>query len=75
MTTMVQVRNVPESLVAELKSRAAAQSLSLSDYLRQRLEEFAAEPSLSEVLDRLTARPRRNLSVPAAELLGEARSE
>lgn len=38
---MVQVRHVPEGLVAELKSRVAAQSLSLSDYLRQRLEEFA----------------------------------
>lgn len=73
MTVMVQVRNVPDDVVAALKSRAAAERLSLSDYLALRLEEMAREPTLEELLDQLTKRPRRDLGVTAAELLDEVR--
>jgi plasmid stability protein len=72
---MVQVRNVPEDLVVELKARAAARRMSLSDFLLERLSEFAAEPTLDEVLDRLTSRPRRALGTTGAELVREARAE
>ena len=33
MGTMVQIRNVPEALHRQLKSRAALAGMSLSDYL------------------------------------------
>lgn len=72
---MVQIRNVPDGVVHELKARAAAQRMSLSDFLLVRLREIAEEPPLDEVLDRLAALPRRELGVTAAELVGEARSE
>jgi antitoxin FitA len=72
---MVQIRNVPDDLVHELKARAAAQRMSLSDFLLVRLSEIAEEPALDDVLDRLGELPRRNLGVSAAELVGEARSE
>lgn len=72
---MVQIRNVPDELVRELKTRAAAHRMSLSDFLLARLGEIAAEPRLDEVLDRLAALPRRDLGVTAAELVDEARSE
>lgn len=75
MSTMVQIRNVPDDLVAELKARAAAHRMSLSDFLLARLGDIADEPTLDEVLDRLAALPRRDLGVSAAELVGEARSE
>ena len=75
MTMMVQVRNVPEDLVAELKARAAARRLSLSDFLLERLSELAAEPTLDEALARLSTRPRRDLGVTGAELVAEARAE
>lgn len=75
MPTMVQIRNVPDVLVHELKARAAAQRMSLSDFLLARLAEFAAEPALDDVLDRFAALPRRDLGVSAAELVAEARSE
>ncbi|MGH3851095.1 MAG: FitA-like ribbon-helix-helix domain-containing protein [Pseudonocardiaceae bacterium] len=75
MTTMVQIRNVPDGLVRELKARAAAHRMSLSDFLLARLGEIAKEPALDEVLDRLAALPRRDLGVTAAELVDEARSE
>ena len=75
MTLMVQIRNVPDEVVAELKARAARRRLSLSDFLLQRLAEIVAEPPLDEVLGRLASRPRRELSVSASELLDEARAE
>ena len=73
MSTMVQIRNVPDEIVAELKVRAAQRRLSLSDFLLEHLRELVATPTLDEVLDRLDARPRRDLGVPAAELLREER--
>lgn len=72
---MVQVRNVPDELAQELKARAAAERLSLSDYLLARLDEIAARPRMEDVLERLASRPRRDLGVSAAELLAEARDE
>jgi plasmid stability protein len=75
MTVMVQVRNVPEDVVDELKARAAARRLSLSDFLLERLQEIAAEPTLDEVLERLSARPRRQLRASVVDLLDEARAE
>lgn len=75
MPTMVQIRNVPDELVHELKARAAAHRMSLSDFLLGRLGEIAQEPALDDVLDRLSALPRRDLGVRAAELVDEGRSE
>lgn len=75
MSTMVQIRNVPDRLLHELKARAAANRMSLSDFLLVRLGEIAEEPALDDVLDRLAALPRRDLGVTAAELVSEARSK
>ena len=74
MSVMVQIRNVPDELARELKARAAAQRMSLSDYLLSRLTLIAAEPPLDDVLARLAALPRRDLGVTGAELVAEARS-
>lgn len=75
MTVMVQVRNVPDELAKELKARAAAERLSLSEYLLKQLEEIAAQPRMEDVLARLASGPRRDLGVSAAELLDEVRNE
>lgn len=75
LSAMVQIRNVPDELLHELKARAAAQRMSLSDFLLARLAEIAEEPALDDVLDRLAALPRRDLGASAAELVDEARSE
>ncbi len=75
MSSMVQIRNVPDELVRELKVGAAAHRMSLSDFLLACLGEIAKEPALDDILDRLAAVPRRDLGVSAAELVGEARSE
>jgi antitoxin FitA len=56
MPVMVQIRNVPEALHRRLKSRAALEGMSLSDYLLAELRRVAERPSLAELRDRLEKR-------------------
>ena len=48
MSTMIQIRNVPDALHRKLKSRAALEGKSLSDYLLQAIDELAAKPSVAD---------------------------
>ena len=53
MSTMIQIRNVPDALHRKLKSRAALAGMSLSDYLLRQIREVAARPTLEEMRARL----------------------
>lgn len=53
---MLQVRDVPDEVHAELRRRAAAAGMSLSDFARQELSRVARRPSLTDLLDRAAAR-------------------
>jgi plasmid stability protein len=53
----IQVRGVPESVHAELRSRAAAAGESLSDYVLHLVAEAASRPPIAEVLQRAARRP------------------
>lgn len=75
MPASVQIRNVPDDVVDELKARAAACRMSLSDYLANELQRLVEGPTLDDVLDRLAKRPRRDLGVSGAELVREARAD
>jgi plasmid stability protein len=66
MSTMIQIRNVPEALHRKLKSRAALEGMSLSDYLLAELRRLAEKPTLAELRERLEKRPTTNL-VPSPE--------
>lgn len=70
--TTIQVRNVPEETSRALKSKAALEGRSLSDYLLRELDRIAARPSRAELLDRISRRGIADL--PAAEdVLAEQR--
>ncbi len=56
MTKMLQVRDVPDDVHAELRRRAAAVGMSLSDFTRQELSRLARRPSLDDLLDRSARR-------------------
>ena len=56
MAIMVQIRNVPETLHRQLKSRAALAGMSLSDYLLNEIRELAQRPTLDELRSRLQRR-------------------
>lgn len=62
MAKMVQIRNVPDRLHRLFKMRAAAEGLSLSDYLLRELKRAAEYPSLDGLRRRLaTRRPVENI--------------
>lgn len=52
----IQVRHVPDTLHRELKTRAAQQGLTLSDYLLSELKAIAGRPTLDEVFERMRHR-------------------
>ena len=54
---MIQVRNVPDDVHRTLKARAAAEGMSLSDYIKRELEAGARRPTFAEVDARVRARP------------------
>ena len=56
MGKMIQIRNVPDELHRELKSRAALMGLSLSDYLLRELERIGNRPDITVTLARARAR-------------------
>ena len=56
MSKMLQVRDVPDDVHAELRRRAAGAGMSLSDFARQELSRVARRPSLGDLLDRAANR-------------------
>jgi plasmid stability protein len=67
MTAMIQIRNVPDALHRQLKSRAALAGMSLSDYLLDEIRRAAERPTLDELRARLESRSETTLSVEPAE--------
>ena len=67
MTTMIQIRNVPDTLHRRLKSRAAIAGMSLSDYLLSEIREVAERPTLGELQARLERRSGMTPSVAPAQ--------
>jgi hypothetical protein len=52
MSSMIQIRNVPDELHRELKVRAARTGMTLSDYLLAELRVLAVRPTMQEWLAR-----------------------
>jgi len=67
MSKMIQLRNVPDALHRKLKSRAALEGLSLSEYLIGEVRRAAERPSLSELRQRLAQRTTVTPEVSPAE--------
>ena len=67
MSTMIQIRNVPDALHRKLKARAALAGMSLSDYLLKQIQEVAYRPTMEEMLARLERRSSSKLSTTPVE--------
>ena len=67
MGTMIQIRNVPETLHRQLKSRAALAGMSLSDYLLGEIRQVAERPTIDELRARLRGRTQTSPCVPPAQ--------
>jgi antitoxin FitA len=73
MSKMIQIRNVPDELHRKLKARAAAEGMTLSDYLRAEIERGAAVPTPDEIKRRLRSLPPLELSEPPHAVLRRMR--
>jgi plasmid stability protein len=71
MSTMIQIRNVPDALHRRLKARAALAGMSLSDYLLSEIREVAERPTLEELRARLD---RRSPVMPSISPVDAVRS-
>jgi plasmid stability protein len=69
---MIQIRNVPDALHRQLKSRAALAGMSLSDYLLSEIRRVAERPTLDELRVRLA---RRSETTPSVEPAQAVRAE
>ena len=67
----IQVRNVPDDVHRELRTRAAAAGISLSDYALGELERVAQRPPVGEVLRRAG---RRAGGAPSASIVAAVRA-
>ena len=75
MSTMIQIRNVPDALHRRLKSRAALAGMSLSDYLLNQIRELAERPTLEELRARLERRSEVKPSVAPAQAIRAEREQ
>jgi plasmid stability protein len=72
---MIQLRNVPDDLHRALKSRAALEGMSLSDYLIAAAARLVERPTLRELRERIAARSRVKPKIPPAEAVREERAD
>ena len=72
MSKMLQVRNVPDEVHTELRRRAQAAGVSLSEYVLRELERVAARPPVEEVLARSAS---RRLDITMADVVATIRAE
>lgn len=72
VSKMLQVRNVPDDLHAELRRRAADAGMSLSDYVLRELERVADRSPMAEVFARSAA---HRVRMPADEVVEAIRAE
>ncbi len=69
MSTMLQIRNVPDKLHRTLKARAALAGMSMSDYALRIIRVALERPTREELLARLAELPSPELDVPPADVI------
>jgi plasmid stability protein len=73
MSTMLQIRNVPDELHRKLKARAALAGMSMSEYALRELAKSLDRPTRGELLARLAELPPVELEPPPAEVIRQER--
>ncbi len=74
MSSLLQIRNVPDEERRALKARAAARGESLNAFLLDLISREVARPTVGEVLDRAARRAER-AETSAVDVLNTARLE
>jgi plasmid stability protein len=74
MSSLLQIRDVPEDARRGLKARAAARGQSLNSYLLDIIDREVGRPTVAEVLDRAAQRTER-ATISATDVVAAARAE
>jgi antitoxin FitA len=74
MTSLLQIRNVPDDARRALKARALARGESLNSYLLELVARDVARPTIGEVLNRAAARAEK-VQISAQDVIDAARTE
>lgn len=77
MSKMIQIRNVPDDLHRELKMRAAAAGMSMSDYIKRELDRRRRKSTIAEIIARREAQGRTSTSSTqeVVDIIREARGD
>lgn len=75
MSKMIQVRDVPDFVHGTLKSRAAREGMSLSDFIKRELERVAERPTMQEWLERTQQAKPIRAKRTAMQVVRELRDE
>jgi antitoxin FitA len=77
MSKMIQIRNVPDDLHRQLKIRAAAAGMSMSDYIKRELDLRTRNSTIAEIIARREARGRKSSGTiqQTVDIIREARGE
>lgn len=77
MSKMIQIRNVPDDLHRQLKIRAAAAGMNMSDYIKRELDVRTRKSTIAEMVARREASGRKSTSTTQqlVEIIREARGD
>jgi plasmid stability protein len=77
MSKMIQIRNVPDDLHRQLKIRAAAAGMSMSDYIKRELDLRTRKSTIAEIVARREASGRRSTGTiqQTVDIIREARGD
>jgi plasmid stability protein len=73
MSTMIQIRNVPEDIHRKAKARAALAGMTMSEYILQELRKALERPTRDELLKRIAELPPIEVVPSAADMVREER--
>ena len=77
MSKMIQIRNVPDDLHRQLKIRAAATGMTMSDYIKRELDLRTSKSTIREIAARRDARGWKSTGTiqDTVDIIREARGE
>ena len=77
MSKMIQIRNVPDDLHRQLKIRAAAAGMNMSDYIKRELDLRTRKSTIRELAAQRDAQGRRSTSTTQqlVDIIRESRGD
>jgi predicted DNA binding CopG/RHH family protein len=74
MSKTIQIRDVDDTDYTVIRTRAAAEGLSLSAYLRRQIANWARKPTMAELLAESDRRRDRGVRVSSEDIIASVRA-